>query len=142
MQQTDPWRRPQRAAPPEAVPRVVLYAVGQAVTAHCVAATKGREIALVTVKHLQQACATLKEAPATMVVVSTTVKWWDRAVIEDHARQASIAVRYVAEDDDEVGEDILSAVETERLRRLELSTGPSAPASKARAVVARPPLGR
>ncbi len=103
---------------------VILYAAGPAVTAQCRAVAKGGQLTLIEVKHLQAACATLKTAPAAMLVLSPTVKWWDRAVVEEHAARAAVSTTLAAEEDvAEIGQTILTWVAA--AARPRLPGGPS-----------------
>lgn len=77
-------------------PAVIVYAVGRDLIIECVAAAKASEISCREVRHLQAACAALKMHDAPMVVASTSLKPWDRIVLEEHALQAGAELRWVS----------------------------------------------
>lgn len=134
MQQSEQWRLPHRAALLEnahAHPRVVLYVTDAATSAQCVTAARSASVAVIEVKHLQAACAALALGPAPMLVVSRSVKWWDRTVIEEHAARAAAPIRWVSEGDLDTLERDISAWSIATLR-------PRRPEVRRTATLARP----
>lgn len=134
MQQTDPWRIARRTAPrAAALPRIILYAVGPAIFAQCRAAAKEGTLTLVEVKHLQAACVELETGPAARLVLSRALKWWDRAVVEEHAARAAVPITLVSDDDGaEIARDMLTWVVDAARRRRPGTTGISPRPSRPR----------
>ena len=88
---------------------IVLYSLGPDVTRECSAVAKAARIGLTVVRRLQAACAALAAGLPTMVIASTMLKWWDRAVLEEHAARSSAAIRWGSDADVATVEDHILA---------------------------------
>lgn len=96
------------AAP--APPAVILYGVPADVAAECERVAGELRLARAEVKHLQAACVALKAHPKAMLVASSSIRSWDRAVVEEHAARAGIPLRWV--DADHTPDDVATEVRT------------------------------
>jgi hypothetical protein len=81
------------AAP--APPAVILYGLPSDVAAECERVASELRLARAEVKHLQAACVALKAHPRAILVASSTIRSWDREVLEEHAARAGIPLRWV-----------------------------------------------
>jgi hypothetical protein len=89
------------------------------VASECTLAAAERGVARAEVKHLQAACAALRAHPRAMMVASSTLRPWDREVIEDHAARAGTPLRWVSSDADAYETAMaVSSWSTIQLRRL------------------------
>ena len=97
---------------------VILYGIPVDVAAECERVAGELHLVRAEVKHLQAACVALKAHPRAMLVASSTIRSWDREVVEEHAARAGIPVRWV--DADHTPDDIANEVRswaTETTRR-------------------------
>jgi len=72
------------------------------------------------VKHLQAACVALKAHSRAMMIASSSIRSWDRVVVEEHAANAGAPLRWVDNDQDidDVAAEVRSwASETARRAR-------------------------
>jgi hypothetical protein len=98
---------------------IILYGVTGEVASECTLAAAERGVARAEVKHLQAACAALRAHPRAMMVASSTLRPWDREVIEDHAARAGTPLRWVSSDADAYETAMaVSSWSTIQLRRL------------------------
>jgi tripartite-type tricarboxylate transporter receptor subunit TctC len=97
---------------------VILYGIPADVAAECERVAAELRLARAEVKHLQAACVALKAHPRAMLVASSSIRSWDREVLEEHAARAGIPLRWV--DADHTPDDVASEVRswaTETMRR-------------------------
>jgi hypothetical protein len=100
MQHLDERRLKLPSTPSKASsPMVLLFATGPEITAACAAAAERERIVLTEVRHLQGACAVLKTRRPIIVVASSKIRWWDRAIVDEHAARVNAVVRWVSEND-------------------------------------------
>ncbi len=109
--------RPVAAAAP-APPAVILYGLPADVAEECERVATELRLARAEVKHLQAACVALQAHPRAMLVAGTTIRSWDREVIEEHAARAGVPLRWVEADHtpDDVGSELRTWA-SETLRR-------------------------
>ena len=86
------------SAASSAPPAVILYGLPADVAAECERVATELRLARADVKHLQAACTALQAHPRAMMVVGTTIRSWDRAVVEEHAARAGVPLRWVEAD--------------------------------------------
>lgn len=89
---------------------VVFFGVSSELMDACELRERGVPLARVEAKHLFAACTALSAFESAMLVVSTTIRPWDRDVIVEHARKAKASILWVGTDPD-VGE-ITSSIST------------------------------
>jgi hypothetical protein len=97
---------------------VILYGVPADVAAECERVAGELRLARSEVKHLQAACVALKAHPKAMLVASSSIRPWDREVVEEHAARAGIPLRWV--DADHTPDDVATEVRswaTDTMRR-------------------------
>lgn len=78
-------------------PILIAYGLGPQFTAECVAVAKNAKIGFTAVRHLQAACSVMNTGRATMLVASMALKWWDRAIVEEHAARVAAATLWASE---------------------------------------------
>jgi hypothetical protein len=83
------------AVPP---PALILYGVSPEVAAECERVARELRLARAEVKHLQAACVALKTHARAILLVASTIRSWDRTVVEEHAARAGIPLRWVTAD--------------------------------------------
>lgn len=111
---TTPAIAPGAASPPA----VILYGVPADVAAECERVAGELRLARAEVKHLQAACVALKAHPRAILVASSTIRSWDREVVEEHAARAGVPLRWV--DADHSPDDVATEVRswaTDTMRR-------------------------
>jgi hypothetical protein len=81
-----------------ALPAVILYALPADVAAECERVATELRLARAEVRHLQAACIALQAHPRAMLVAATTIRSWDREVVEEHAARAGVPLRWVEAD--------------------------------------------
>jgi hypothetical protein len=74
---------------------VILYALPADVAAECEQVATELRLARAEVKHLQAACTALQSHPRAMLVAGTTIRSWDREIVEEHAARAGVPLRWV-----------------------------------------------
>ncbi|MDB5214017.1 MAG: hypothetical protein JWO86_1944 [Myxococcaceae bacterium] len=79
-------------------PAVILYALPADVAAECERVATELRLARAEVKHLQAACIALRAHPRAMLVAGTTIRSWDREVVEEYAARAGVPLRWVEAD--------------------------------------------
>lgn len=89
---------------------VILYALPADVAAECGRVATELRLARAEVKHLQAACSALQAHPRAMLVAGTTIRSWDREIVEEHAARAGAPMRWVEADHtpDDVGAELRS----------------------------------
>ncbi len=107
-------RPPVAAARPRALaptpPAIILYGLPADVAAECERVATEMRLARAEVKHLQAACVALQSHPRAMLVAGTTIRSWDREVVEEHAARAGVPLRWV--EADHTPDDVSSEVRT------------------------------
>ena len=114
-----PRGRAASATPAAATPlAVILYGVPADVAEECERVAGELRLVRAEVKHLQAACVALKAHPRAMLVASSSIRSWDREVVEEHAARAGIPLRWVDADHtpDDVATDVRSWA-TDTMRR-------------------------
>jgi sarcosine oxidase gamma subunit len=90
-------RGPGRAGSP--LPTILLFALGESAKAEGQRIATELGLARMELKDLRAACAALKVQRPALLVASTSLKPWDREIVEDHAAKAEVPVRWVGPDD-------------------------------------------
>lgn len=88
----------EHAAVTAAPPAVILYGLPADVAAECERVATELRLARAEVKHLQAACTALQAHPRAMLVAGTTIRSWDREVVEEHAARHGVPLRWVEAD--------------------------------------------
>jgi hypothetical protein len=79
---------------------VVFFGVPSDIMEACDLRDRGVPLVRVEAKHLYAACTALHAFENAMLVVSTTIRPWDRDVIVEHARSVKASVVWVGVDPD------------------------------------------
>ena len=79
-------------------PAVILYALPADVAAECERVATELRLARAEVKHLQAACSALQAHSQAMLVAGTSIRSWDREVVEEHAARHGVPLRWVEAD--------------------------------------------
>lgn len=87
---------------------MILYALPADVAAECERVATELRLARTEVKHLQAACTALQSHTRAMLVAGTTIRSWDREIVEEHAARAGIRLRWV--ESDHTPDDVSSEV--------------------------------
>jgi hypothetical protein len=96
---------------------VVFFGVSAEVLHACEPLARSLPFARAEAKHLYAACAALEAFASAILVVSTSIRPWDRDVIEEHASRVKAPVLWVGSDDVEEIVTSLESCATAVLRR-------------------------
>jgi hypothetical protein len=88
---------------------VVFFGTSGEVVKACEPLARDLPFARAEAKHLFAACTALDGAANAILVVSTTIRSWDRDVIEERARAAKAPLLWVNATDD--GDDVVAGIE-------------------------------
>jgi hypothetical protein len=87
--------RPSASTAGHITPTIILYGANADVATECEHVARELHIGRTEVRHLQAACAALEAHPKAMLVVSSSLRSWDRVIVEEHAARAGAPLRWV-----------------------------------------------
>jgi sarcosine oxidase gamma subunit len=96
---------------------VLLFALPDAAKAEAERTARTLGLARMELRDLRAACAALKARGPALLIASSSVKPWDRTVVEEHAERASVPVRWIGPDEWDAVDDTIRTWMAESRRR-------------------------